>query len=47
VPYSVAFLASLECAEVAKVLLGRGSLLRDKLLVADLTEAIIEVMNLR
>jgi len=47
VPYSVAFLASLECAEVAKVLLGRGSLLRDKLLVADLTEAIIEVMDLR
>jgi molybdopterin/thiamine biosynthesis adenylyltransferase len=47
VPYSVAFLASLECAEVAKVLLGRGSLLRDKLLVADLTEAVIEVMNLR
>lgn len=47
VPYSVAFLASLECAEAAKVLLGRGSLLRDKLLVADLTEGIIEVMNLR
>jgi molybdopterin/thiamine biosynthesis adenylyltransferase len=47
VPYSVAFLASLECAEVAKILLGRGSLLRDKLLVADLTEGIIEVMNLR
>jgi molybdopterin/thiamine biosynthesis adenylyltransferase len=47
VPYSVAFLASLECAEVAKILLGRGSLLRDKLLVADLTEGIIDVMNLR
>jgi molybdopterin/thiamine biosynthesis adenylyltransferase len=47
VPYSVAFLASLECAEVAKILLGRGRLLRDKLLVADLTEGMIEVMNLR
>jgi len=47
VPYSVAFLASLECAEVAKILLGKGSPLRDKLLVADLTEGIIEVMNLR
>jgi molybdopterin-synthase adenylyltransferase len=47
VPYSVVFLASLECAEVAKILLGRGNLLRDKLLVADLTEGIIEVMNLR
>lgn len=47
VPYSVVFLASLECAEVAKIILGRGSLLRDKLLVADLAEGIIEVMNLR
>jgi molybdopterin/thiamine biosynthesis adenylyltransferase len=47
VPYAVAFLASLECAEVAKILLGRGALLRDKLLVADLAEGIIEVMNLR
>jgi molybdopterin/thiamine biosynthesis adenylyltransferase len=47
VPYSVAFLASLECAEVAKILLGRGRPLRDKLLVADLTEGIVEVMNLR
>jgi molybdopterin/thiamine biosynthesis adenylyltransferase len=47
VPYSVAFLAALECAEVAKILLGRGGLLRDKLLVADLTAGVIEVMNLR
>jgi molybdopterin-synthase adenylyltransferase len=47
VPYAVAFLASLECAEVAKILLGRGRPLRDRLLVADLTEGIIEVMNLR
>ena len=46
-PYAVAFLASLECAEVAKILLGKGTPLRDKLLVADLTEGIIEVMNLR
>jgi molybdopterin/thiamine biosynthesis adenylyltransferase len=47
VPYSVSFLASLECAEVVKILLRRGSPLRDKLLVADLAEGIIEVMNLR
>ncbi|MCU0562277.1 MAG: HesA/MoeB/ThiF family protein [Desulfobacterales bacterium] len=47
VPYAVAFLASLECAEVAKILLGRGGLLRDRLLVADLAEGIIEVVNLR
>ena len=46
-PYAVAFLASLECAEAAKILLGKGSPLRDKLLVADLMEGIIEVMNLR
>jgi molybdopterin/thiamine biosynthesis adenylyltransferase len=47
VPYSVTFLAALECAEVAKILLDRGGLLRDKLLVADLTAGVIEVMNLR
>lgn len=45
--YAVVFLASLECAEVAKILLGKGRPLRDKLLVADLTEGIIDVMNLR
>jgi molybdopterin/thiamine biosynthesis adenylyltransferase len=47
VPYAVAFLASLECAEVAKILLGRGELLRGKLLVADLAQGIIEVMKLQ
>ena len=47
VPYAVAFLASLECAEAAKILLGRGGLLRGKLLVADLNEGIVEVMTLR
>jgi len=47
VPFSVAFLASLECAEVVKIILRKGSLLRNKLVVADLAEGIIEVMNLR
>jgi molybdopterin/thiamine biosynthesis adenylyltransferase len=47
VPYSVFLLASLECAEVAKIILGRGAPLRNKLLVADLTDGVIEVMNLR
>ena len=47
VPYAVAFLASLECAEVAKILLGRGELLRGKLLVADLAQGLIEVMKLQ
>jgi molybdopterin/thiamine biosynthesis adenylyltransferase len=47
VPYAVFLLASLECAEVAKIILGRGVSLRNKLLVADLTDGVIEVMNLR
>ena len=45
-PHCVVFMASLECAEVVKVLLNRGRLLRDRLLLADLTEGVIEVMNL-
>jgi molybdopterin/thiamine biosynthesis adenylyltransferase len=47
VPYAVFLLASLECAEVAKIILARGVPLRNKLLVADLTDGVIEVMNLR
>ena len=46
-PHGVVCMASLECAEVVKVLLNRGSPLRDRLLLADLTEGRIEVMNLR
>jgi molybdopterin/thiamine biosynthesis adenylyltransferase len=46
-PYCVACIASLECAEVAKILLQRGRPLRDRLLLADLTDGVIEVMNLR
>lgn len=46
VPFSVVFLASLECAEVAKIILKKGTLFRNKLLVADLTDGVIEVMNL-
>jgi molybdopterin/thiamine biosynthesis adenylyltransferase len=47
VPYSVIFLAALECAEVAKILLGKGAPLRQRLLVADLSEGVIDVMSLR
>jgi molybdopterin/thiamine biosynthesis adenylyltransferase len=47
IPYAVTFLAALECAEVTKVILGKGIPLRHKLLVADLLEGSIEVMNLR
>jgi len=46
VPFSVVFLASLECAEVAKIILKKGSPFRNKLLVADLNDGVIEVMNL-
>jgi molybdopterin/thiamine biosynthesis adenylyltransferase len=46
VPFCVVFLASLECAEVAKIILKKGAPLRNKLLVADLTESMIEVMSL-
>jgi molybdopterin/thiamine biosynthesis adenylyltransferase len=46
-PHAVVFLATLECAEVVKVILKKGSLLRHKLLVADLMDGIVDVMNLR
>jgi molybdopterin/thiamine biosynthesis adenylyltransferase len=46
VPFCVTFLAALECAEVAKILLGKGAPLRGKLLVTDLMDGIVEVMNL-
>jgi len=45
-PYAVVFLATLECAEVVKVILKKGNLLRHKLLVADLMDGIVDVMNL-
>jgi len=47
VPHCVVCMASLECAEVVKILLHRGNLLRDRLMLADLTEGVIEVMSLR
>jgi hypothetical protein len=47
VPHCVVCMASLECAEVVKILLHKGNPLRDRLLLADLTEGLIEVMNLR
>jgi molybdopterin-synthase adenylyltransferase len=47
VPFSVTFLAALECAEVAKILLGKGSPLRGKLLLADLMDGMVEVIILQ
>ena len=46
VPYSVTFLAALECAEIVKIIQHKGSLLRNKLLVADLNDAVFDVINL-
>ena len=46
-PHCVVCMASLECAEVVKIVLNRGGVLRDRLLLADLNEGVIEVMNLR
>lgn len=47
VPFSVTLLAALECAEVVKVILANGRPLRDKLMVVDLFDGVIEVLNLR
>jgi molybdopterin/thiamine biosynthesis adenylyltransferase len=46
VPYSVVFLGALECAEVVKIVLKKGTPLRNRLLIADLTDGIIDVMDL-
>ena len=46
VPYSVTFLAALECAEIVKIIQHKGSLLRNKLLVADLNDGVFDVINL-
>jgi molybdopterin/thiamine biosynthesis adenylyltransferase len=46
VPYSVTFLAALECAEVVKIIQNKSGLLRNKLLVADLDDGVIDVVNL-
>ena len=45
-PYAVTFLAALQCAEVVKIIQNKSGLLRNKLLVADLDEGIIDILNL-
>ena len=45
-PFAVSTLASLEAAEAVKVLLGRGGLLRDRLLLFDLMEPYFEIISL-
>jgi molybdopterin/thiamine biosynthesis adenylyltransferase len=46
IPYAVTFMATLECAEVIKIIQKKGSLLRNKLLIADLNDTSIEVLQL-
>ena len=45
-PYTALLMASLECSEVAKILLKRGSLLRNRLLIMDLMDNVMDVLPL-
>jgi molybdopterin-synthase adenylyltransferase len=45
-PYTALLMASLECSEVAKILLKRGNLLRNRLLVMDLMDNVMDVLPL-
>lgn len=45
-PQAVTLLAAVECSEVIKILLGKGELLRNKLLFVDLVDNTIEVLQL-
>jgi molybdopterin-synthase adenylyltransferase len=45
-PYTALLMASLECSEVAKIVLNRGNLLRNRLLVMDLMDNVMEVFPL-
>ncbi len=44
--YTVTFLAALQCAEVVKIIQNKPGLLRNKLLVADLDDGVIDILNL-
>jgi molybdopterin/thiamine biosynthesis adenylyltransferase len=45
-PQAVTLLASVECSEVIKILLGRGELLRNKLFFVDLVSNTMDVLQL-
>jgi len=45
-PFAVAMLASLECSEAVKILLGRGHTLQGRLLIFDLADLSFEVIQL-
>ncbi len=45
-PQAVTLLASVECSEVIKILLGKGDLLRNKLFIVDLVSNTMDVLQL-
>jgi molybdopterin-synthase adenylyltransferase len=45
-PHAVTFLSAIECSEVVKILLNRGSVLQNQLLLVDLNSNMFEIMNL-
>jgi molybdopterin/thiamine biosynthesis adenylyltransferase len=45
-PFAVTLLATLECAEVTKIILKKGELLRNRLLVVDMMDNTFEVFEL-
>jgi molybdopterin-synthase adenylyltransferase len=45
-PHAVTLLSAVECSEVVKILLNRGSLLRNQLLLVDLDSNVFEIMHL-
>ncbi|UCF93742.1 MAG: hypothetical protein JSW39_06175, partial [Desulfobacterales bacterium] len=47
VPFAVTTLAALECAEVVKIIQNKGALLRNKLLIVDLTDSTFDVVHLQ
>jgi molybdopterin/thiamine biosynthesis adenylyltransferase len=46
-PHTVTLLASLQCAEVVKILLGKDHVLRNRLMVVDLTDLTFSIMRLQ
>lgn len=45
-PHAVTVLAALECSEVIKIILNRGEILRNRLLIIDLMDNTLEVLKL-
>jgi molybdopterin/thiamine biosynthesis adenylyltransferase len=45
-PFAVTMLASLECSEAVKILLGRQQTLRGRLLIFDLTDLTFDIVQL-